>query len=178
MLEQYDDAILACEESILLARACGYVAGVTRAQVVQCEILLGMVEKDEQNQSNADKEDHERDFKILTRIRAVGENLLETEKSKKKLKAGDIARALFIVARIYMAIVIFAKATATQNDAALSKNITMEGIVALLKESKEMFESANDTSWIKQVVGFAQKHGVQLEWTRSVKMTFRKLVLL
>ena len=128
MLEKYDDAVLACEESIELARACGYIAGVTRAQVVQCEIFLGMVEKEEHGvgseartmEKTADAFDPTFDLHVLTRARKIGENLLETEKSKKKIKAGDIARASFIVARIYLAIGLFVQ---VYEDAELAKGM-------------------------------------------------------
>jgi hypothetical protein len=47
MLGEYLPALEACEESIRLAKACGYRAGVTRAQRVQAEIVVSMVEQQE-----------------------------------------------------------------------------------------------------------------------------------
>ena len=71
-------------------------------------------------EKTADAFDPTFDLHVLTRARKIGENLLETEKSKKKIKAGDIARASFIVARIYLAIGLFVQ---VYEDAELAKGM-------------------------------------------------------
>jgi tetratricopeptide (TPR) repeat protein len=163
MLNHLDEAIIACEESIVLARACGYKAGETRAQVVQCDIFLSMVEKN----ANQDYNSITTDLQKLIRTRSIGENLLDNEQRKKKVKSGDVARAMFIVARIYMAIIHFMeeddeKDGEQEDRLLLSKDITMERIIKLLKESKNMFVSGNDTNWIKQIKRYTDEHNIEL----------------
>ena len=168
MLGEYRPALEACEESIALARACGYRAGVTRAQRVQAEIVISMVE----NNEDADESisDRNEDRNNLMQAKRITDNLMLTVTAGNKIKAGDVARASFVVARVRMAIYLFYSednegnvSTRNDSDADLAEGVTLDLVAKLLKEAKQLFVDAGDQTMSTQVDKYCRKHNVVVD---------------
>ena len=165
MLGEYLPALEACEESIRLAKACGYRAGVTRAQRVQAEIVVSMVEQQEgEDEAPSDRRE---DRQNLEKAKIIAVELMDNVTSSNHVKAGDLARATFVAARVRMAIQKFLGnavdgVNVDDEDLEVAKGVNTETTVEMLRKAKKLFDEACDQTMSSQVSKYCLKREISI----------------
>ena len=124
----------------------------------QAEIAISVYERDSKT---SDVNGNHQNLVLALNIATA---LMSEVTGGKKLRAGDIARAKFILACVFIALHRFSLESKEASEAAASllENMTWEQTVSLLRDAKEQFEQAGEKSGVTDVTRYCEKYDVGL----------------